>query len=315
MSSCLWAKLRPESQRLPNALRCVALTICAWWSRKDVVAKVLLELIIPFAAGAALLASGWLAVCQVRRSINRSCKGEKRPVFSRKGLVVSVTSLFFAASCFYRALFVADEGAGLCRSAPSIFNAPVSGRLVATVGEIALVVQISSYIMGTARRLGAGGSFCAGRTCFTYVPVLTAECLSWCGVLSGITKFFCLEYMMWMLLAATWTCDTVLLLLVSQSSRDVIGHTCLLLASVGLLVFNSCFEIPHFFSADGSAAGALESAFECRQDMESPIWTKRLPFFFAYFLVCSWCSVAISYRMFKSYGWRNGQYSKPSKTD
>ena len=58
-----------------------------------------------------------------------------------------------SGSCFYRAINVADEGAALCRSPGSVFNMPAAGRAVATVGEIALVVQISEYISDTARRL------------------------------------------------------------------------------------------------------------------------------------------------------------------
>merc|ERR1712129_200092 len=76
-----------------------------------------------------------------------------------------------------------------------------------------------------------------------------------------------------------------------------------------LFFFYACVEIPHFLHADGGEDGALESAFQCHQDIDSPVWAKRLPFFFTYFLVCSWCSVAISYRMFRSYGWGEKRYS------
>jgi hypothetical protein len=36
-----------------------------------------------------------------------------------------------------------DEGAATCRGKPTPFNAPAAGRSIATVGEIALVVQVS----------------------------------------------------------------------------------------------------------------------------------------------------------------------------
>ena len=32
------------------------------------------------------------------------------------------------------------------------------------------------------------------------------------------------------------------------------------------------------------------------QDADSPLWLKRLPFFFAYFVGCSWSSAALTYR-------------------
>merc|ERR1712224_782785 len=176
------------------------------------------------------------------------------------------------------------------------------------------VVQIKSYIVGTARRLEANKVRRLECTWskfkrFTYLPVIVAECFSWCGVLSGITKFFCAEYVMWMLMAITWVWDSTVLLQRSRSRRDIIGHGSLLLAGLLLLFFNAVFEIPHFFTADeDQEAGGLSSAFVCRQDADSSLWTKRLPFFFAYFLVCSWSSVAISYRMFRAYGWGCKRY-------
>jgi len=310
MWSCV-TKLDFASWQFASALRCALLTLTAWWTHKELVAHALLEYVIPLAAGVALLASSWLAIRQVQRSLLRAWRGEKRQMLTRRGLVVSLSSLLFAASCFYRAIFVADEGAGLCRGVPSVFNAPASGRLVATVGEIALVVQISSYIVGTSRRLDAKHSLWSKFKRFTYLPVTIAECLSWSGVLSGVTKFFCLEYIVWMLMALTWAWDSAMLLRVSRSWRDVVGHCSLFLASIGLLFFNACIEIPHFFAADeGGDDGGLESAFACRQDVNSPIWVKRLPFFFAYFLGCSWCSVALSYSMFATYGWGKGEFSK-----
>jgi hypothetical protein len=55
---------------------------------------------------------------------------------------------------FHRAINIADEGAATCRGKPTPFNAPAAGRSVATVGEIALVVQFSIFIDETALRLG-----------------------------------------------------------------------------------------------------------------------------------------------------------------
>merc|ERR1719326_155238 len=173
---------------LLGALRGEALRggLHAWWSHKDLITSALLDYVVPFSSGIALFTSSLLAICQVNRSVQRAWKGERRALFSRKGLVVSLTSFVFAISCFYRAVFVADEGAGLCRGAPSFFNAPVSGRLVATVGEIALVSQLSSYISGTARRLDAKVTTWAACRRFTLLPVAIAECFSWLGVLSTI---------------------------------------------------------------------------------------------------------------------------------
>jgi len=304
-----WAKVESDSRCLASNLRNGLLAVNAWWTHKDDVAFLLLEYVIPFATGLALLSSGWLALRQFERSVRRAFKGEKRQLFSRKGLVVSLASLLFAASCFYRSIFVADEGAGLCRGSPSMFNAPVSGRFVATIGEIALVVQISSYIMGSARRLGVTLTMWTTADRHKYLPVVIAECLSWSGVLTGIAKFFCLEYVVWMFMALTWTWDGAILLMGSRSWWDCMGHCGLFLSGIALFFFNACVEIPHFFQADGGADGALESAFECHQDIDSPIWAKRLPFFFAYFLICSWGSVAISYGVFRSYGWGRGRYS------
>jgi len=293
-----------------HLLRCVFATLSACWSHKAFLVSLLLEHVIPVAAGFALLASSCIAIRQVYRSFERKWSGERRRLLSRKGLVVSLASLLFAASCFYRALFVADEGAGLCRGAPSILNAPVTGRAIATVGEVSLVVQISFYILGAKERLGLRQTLWANFKRFTLAPVLLAECLSWCGVLSGITKFFCLEYVVWIFLATAWAWDSMILFKESHTLRDIAGHISLFSASVCLFVFNASVEIPHFFVADENDDGALESIFRCRQDAGSPLWTKRLPFFFAYFLMCSWCSVAISYRAFRTYGWGKNRYSK-----
>ena len=41
----------------------------------------------------------------------------------------------------------------------------------------------------------------------TLGPVLVAEAMSWTGVLSGDSKFYCAEYVLWMLIAFTWAWD------------------------------------------------------------------------------------------------------------
>ena len=169
------------------------------------------------------------------------------PRFGRKGLLVSSSSVLFVASCLYRALNVADEGAALCRGRPSIFNMPAAGRAVATVGEIALVVQVSVYISDTALRLGIASDLWSKRRRFTLLPVVLAECFSWTGLITGSSKFFCCEYVMWCCIAATWMWDSAELLHRSNRRGDGTVHSCLLLGSLALFAFNACFEIPHFF--------------------------------------------------------------------
>jgi hypothetical protein len=88
-----------------------------------------------------------------------------------------------------------------------IFNATVCGRMVATIGEIALVLQPSECIHDAKVRLGMftvsllSSRFC-GRGSELAVMVF-AETLSWSGVLTGIiSKFCCGEYVvLWMLIA------------------------------------------------------------------------------------------------------------------
>jgi len=74
-----------------------------------------------------------------------------------------------------------------------------------------------------------------------------------------------------------------------------------LLGGLALFAFNALLEIPHFFryhpsdTVDASTVEVL-SIFECFHDRDSPLWIKRLPFFFSYFFGCSWFSAALSYR-------------------
>ena len=135
------------------------------------------------------------------------------PRFGRKCLVTTGCSLCFVFSCVYRALNIADEGAAMCRGAPSRFNAPVAGRFVAALGEVALVVQERLRRRDRAPARRERGLW---RGCFerwtsvpfsTLGPVLVAEAMSWTGVLSGDSKFYCAEYVLWMLIAFTWAWD------------------------------------------------------------------------------------------------------------
>lgn len=234
--------------------------------------------------------------------------------FGRKCLVVSATSILFVFSCFYRSVNIADEGAATCRGTPTAFNAPVSGRFVATIGEVALVVQIAVYIRETSQRLQIqqGRLWAKLFKAYTSVPFSTivpacaAECLSWSGLLSGNSKFFCAEYVMWMIIAVTWAWDGAELLNKSKRLSDQIAHGGLLLLSLGLFFFNAFVEIPHFFRyhrGDTIQASISEQQhagiWECYQREESPLWFKRLPFFVCYFIGSSWCSVAITYRFVK----------------
>merc|ERR1711907_619775 len=95
----------------------------------------LFNVFIPSMASLALGGALLLLVGHLIQTAERSCR-KTSPRFGRKGFVATAASLLFVMSCFYRSIFVADEGAALCRSASSIFNAPASGRMVATIGEI-----------------------------------------------------------------------------------------------------------------------------------------------------------------------------------
>eukprot|EP00930_Biecheleria_cincta_P080083 TRINITY_DN6816_c0_g1_i1.p1 TRINITY_DN6816_c0_g1~~TRINITY_DN6816_c0_g1_i1.p1 ORF type:complete len:333 (-),score=50.78 TRINITY_DN6816_c0_g1_i1:503-1444(-) len=296
--------IRASLAKLPSVLNSIKKLVASWTCFLSVDAlqslfpdaTTLLDVVVPAAALGAFLVSAVVLLRSVAWRLERSCRPERTPRFGRKGLVVSAACLLFVASCLYRAIFVADEGASLCRGRPSVFNAPVSGRLVATVGEIALVVQLSSYLDDTARRLDVMRGLWAASKRFTYAPVVLAECLSWCGVLSGVPQFFCCEYVVWMFIAATWVWDSAELLTKSVRRGDVLSHASLLLGGMGLFLFNACHEMPHFFLHQAATAFSQGNAFSCHQDMFSPIWEKRLLFFVTYFFGCSWCSAAVSMR-------------------
>lgn len=277
------------------------------------VLPLLFDVFIPGLAGVALLCSFLLGTRAVVRIVEDQCRrpsGSALPRFGRKGLLVTGSSSLFAISCFYRALFIADEGAALCRGAATAFNAPASGRAIATVGEIALVVQMSLFIEELSARLGATrGRLWRGfyskvtRARFTTIgPVLVAETLSWSGVLSGDSRFYCAEYVCWCVIAFTWAWDAAECLHVCQTKTDAVTSAAILTGGLALLFFNCAIEIPHFFRYERppDAEGArVPGIWECVQDETSPLWLKRLPFFVCYFIGCSWASVAITYRFLR----------------
>lgn len=277
--------------------------------------QLLFELVIPAFAFAAAMVGILILVRVCARTAEEKFPSQTRQKFGRKGLVVSGSSLLFIASCCYRAVNVADEGASMCRGRSTFFNAPVAGRAVATVGEIALVVQISTFLDDTSRRLGISSDLWSRRWQYTLAPVICAEILSWTGVLSGVSRFYCAEYVMWMCISLSWAWDAAECLNKSQRWSDSLTHAAVLLGGLSLFAFNALLEIPHFFryhptdSVDGDTAELL-SIFECYQDRESPLWIKRLPFFFSYFFGCSWASAALSYRYL-----RRGMCVANSKTD
>eukprot|EP00808_Paulinella_micropora_P022743 g68109.t1 len=275
--------------------------------------------LIPASSGAALFL-GLLWTHRVFRAVNSwgldglFCHQQ----LGRKALLAtSGTSFLFVFSCFYRALNIADEGAAACRGPSTAFNAPVAGRAVATVGEIALIVQLSLYIQHTAERLGATNGL--WRIVFarlttlpftTLGPGIAAEALSWSGVISGHSVFFCAEYVMWMLMAFTWAWDSAELMNKSTRPSDIVTHATLLSGSLGLFFFNAFLEIPHFFIYQRSGEeGTAVRLWDCVHDAASPLWLKRLPFFVCYFVGCSWCSIALAYRFVRAVQKR----SKPAK--
>lgn len=219
----------------------------------------------------------------------------------RKALLITGTSLLFAASCLYRALNIADEGAFLCRGPETMFNAPVAGRAVATIGELALVAQLQAYLYDTARRLNVQHSFSMSRTS-TMLPAVIAESCSWLGVLTGFARCFCAEYLCWVAIAAMWAWDSAELLHKSARRGDGTVHAAILVLSLSLATFNLGHELPHFFSAlplnanSATATLARPTPFSCTQDIESPIWLSRLPFFLAYFVGASIASASLAAR-------------------
>ncbi len=272
--------------------------------------ELLFDLLIPGMAGVSCMVSVLLALRAALARGVRAVAGPGAPDFGRKGLLVTVSAMLFATSTFYRSLNIASEGAALCRSKPTVFNAPVTGRSVATVGEIALVVQASVFVEQASLRLGARrGPWSAFAHRYTSAhwstvgPVLCAELFSWSGVLRlagpQSHNFFCAEYVMWMLIAFTWAWDSSELLYKARTLLDKVSFAVLLLTGVVLFFFNAFLELPHFFSG-ANRDETIAGLWECAQAADSPLWKKRLPFFVLYFVGASWISVAGSHRFVTS---------------
>ena len=116
----------------------------------------------------------------------------------------------------------------------------------------------------------------------------------------GVSKFFCAEYLCWVLIAMMWAWDAAELLHKSSRRGDALVHAALVAASLALVAFNLAHELPHFFVATPQNAVASTPArptpFACTQDEDSPIWTARLPFFVTYYLGASACSAILAAR-------------------
>ena len=266
-------------------------------SPKDVVdlcLDILFDGLIPAMAGV----SAMISVIFSLRAVLRKTSSK----LGRKSILVAVAAMLFALSTFYRSLNIASEGAALCRDAPTVFNAPLTGRSVATVGEIALVVQASIFIEEAALRLNAArGPWSTACQKYTRVhfstigPVLAAELFSWSGVLrlagTSSSMFFCFEYVMWMLIAFSWAWDCAELFHTSNDFMDSVSFAVLMMTGVILFIFNALLELPHFFSG-ADRAEDIPGLWECAQARDSPLWKKRLPFFVLYFIGASFIAVA-----------------------
>ena len=252
--------------------------------------------LLPRAASLSLFAVALLLARALAKTAERStCLRQVRHLqrFGRKSLLVTGGSFLFAASCVYRAFNIADEGAFLCRGPETLFNMPAAGRAVATIGELALVVQLASYVEDAAHRLRMRPPLSS--SC-TLLPALVAESCSWLGVLSGASKFFCAEYLCWVFIASVWAWDSAELLHRSTRRGDTIMHAALVAVSLALAGFNLAHELPHFFVAAPLNAVARPTPFSCTQDAASPIWHERLPFFVTYFICASACSTILAAR-------------------
>jgi len=163
------------------------------------------------------------------------------------------------------------------------------------------VLQLHAYLKDTAKRLNVQRAISASRW-RTLAPAIVAETCSWMGVLSGVSRFFCVEYLCWVAIALMWAWDAAELLHKSARRGDGTIHAAILVASLSLALFNLLHELPHFFvaaplNADGeTATPAHPTPFSCTQDVDSPIWLARLPFFVAYFIVASAASTVLAAR-------------------
>jgi len=276
-----------------------------YYTKSNAGLVLLFDFLIPGGAACALMVS---SLVTSRYMIRWLCKYSTCTIdFGRKGNIC-LSSLLIISSCFYRSIFIASEGAAVCRGPPSLFNAPFAGRLVATLGEMSFVFQVGEYLENAASRLQTHRT----PKFWSYAPVVLAELFSWTGVLSANAMYFCLEYTMWMWIAAVWAWDCAELLHKSTRWGDMSLHALLLTIGIGLFLFNLIFEIPFFLQNPGrvevpaSSSSQIQMAqvahptsptlWSCHQDKWSPIWLKRLPFFFCYFFGCSWTSAALLIR-------------------
>ena len=281
---------------------------------------ILFDFLIPFLSGLSFLVAVVLTFRAITRTActNNSTTTTTRP--GRKAILIASSSLVFSLSTFYRALNIASEGAAVCREKPSAFNAPITGRTIATFGEIALVVQASLFIEEASIRLNTSRgpwayvfSTYTSLDFSTVLPVLFAEVFSWSGVLriagEQSSLFFCAEYIMWMFIAFTWAYDSAELLHKSTLFMDSVSFCVLMLTGVILFLFNAVLELPHFFSGaerDPNQPGI----FECIQKHDSPLWKKRLPFFVMYFIGASWIAVGGSFRFLRTIQYSNSNEKK-----
>jgi len=305
----LWASLVDPHFLLPSLAGLVfaIFSVYAWdtWAQKSKrQLDILMDYVIPYGACVSMVVSVLLSVRHFAKYFETKClsESEKRQKFGRKALIMTASSILIIASCIYRSFFIASEGAAACRGISTIFNAPVSGRSIATVGELAFVVQVTSYIEASGERLKVKNSTFATNKWLMYTPAILAEAFSWTGVLVGNAQFFCLEYFCWVCIAFCWAWDGGELLHLSVRWGDNICHAMLICGALGLLIFNIGFEIPHFIQnwERSSTSTQIPSMWECASMPDSPLWLKRLPFFFCYFFGCSWSSTAILYRFFRS---------------
>jgi hypothetical protein len=266
--------------------------------------------IVPTFAGLSLA----VALLIVSRSTGRRLGhriSKRWPQFGRKGLLISGAAMTFAFSCFYRALNIADEGAYLCRGPPTIFNAPAAGRFVATIGELALVVQLTVYLDDTSRRLGVTKPGFSSNYYSTMIPALIGETCSWLGVLLSTSAFFCLEYIMWIIIGGIWAWDGAECLHRSIRRGDIITHATIVIGGLSLILFNLLHELPHFWVAKPLAperpnGGSLSRVWVCTADHDSHIWTERIGFFVSYFICASWAATSLAGRYFMRGGFKRG---------
>lgn len=164
-------------------------------------------------------------------------------------------SLLFILSCLYRSIFLSDEGAFLCFDKPNIFNASLSGRIVAFLGEFSIFCLI--YNFHSINNLNL------------FYLFFLAEMFSFLGVIFRISKFFCLEYLTWNILFG---------LILTYSKNNILN-----IIYVSIILFNFFHEIPHFYIA--KTIKKKNSLFKSYQNKGHKIWKNRYLFFLGYFMI------------------------------